>query len=97
MAKNRLSGKIPEWIGGSLPNLIVLNLGSNRFSGGICPELCQLKNIQILNLSGNNMLGVIPRCFGSFTAMTKKGSLVIAHNYWFEQFGDVCFDDGGYL
>ncbi|KAL6311407.1 hypothetical protein AAG906_035625 [Vitis piasezkii] len=20
--------------------------------------------------------------------MTKKGSLVIAHNYWFEQFGD---------
>ncbi|KAL6321593.1 hypothetical protein AAG906_024594 [Vitis piasezkii] len=27
--------------------------------------------------------------------MTKKGSLVIAHNYWFEQFGDGCFDDGG--
>ena len=95
LAKNRLSGKIPEWIGGSLPNLIVLNLGSNRFSGGICPELCRLKNIQILDLSSNNMLGIIPRCFGSFTAMTKKGSLVIAHNYWFEQFGDGCFDDGG--
>ncbi|KAJ9678941.1 hypothetical protein PVL29_020986 [Vitis rotundifolia] len=81
LAKNRLSGKIPEWIGGSLPNLIVLNLGSNRFSGGICPELCQLKNIQILDLSSNNMLGVVPRCVGSFTAMTKKGSLVNAYNY----------------
>ncbi|RVW26819.1 LRR receptor-like serine/threonine-protein kinase ERECTA [Vitis vinifera] len=78
-----LSGKIPEWIGGSLPNLIVLNLGSNRFSGVICPELCQLKNIQILDLSSNNILGVVPRCVGGFTAMTKKGSLVIAHNYSF--------------
>ncbi|XP_034710528.1 receptor-like protein EIX2 [Vitis riparia] len=87
LAKNRLSGKIPEWIGGSLPNLIVLNLGSNRFSGGISPELCQLKNIQILDLSSNNMLGVVPRCVGSFTAMTKKGSLVIAHNYSFTNIG----------
>ncbi|KAL6321492.1 hypothetical protein AAG906_018461 [Vitis piasezkii] len=26
--------------------------------------------------------------------MTKEGSLVIAHNYWFEQFGDGCCDDG---
>ena len=86
MAKNRLSGKIPEWIGGSLPNLIVLNLGSNRFSGGICPELCRLKNIQILDLSSNNISGVIPRCLGSFTAMTKKGSLVIVHNYSFADF-----------
>ncbi|WKA06768.1 hypothetical protein VitviT2T_024653 [Vitis vinifera] len=86
LAKNRLSGKIPEWIGGSLPNLTVLNLGSNRFSGGICPELCQLKNIQILDLSSNNMLGVVPRCVGGFTAMTKKGSLVIVHNYSFADF-----------
>ncbi|XP_034710229.1 receptor-like protein EIX1 isoform X2 [Vitis riparia] len=86
LAKNRLSGKIPEWIGGSLPNLTVLNLGSNRFSGGICPELCQLKNIQILDLSSNNMLGVVPRCVGGFTAMTKKGSLVIVHNYSFAVF-----------
>ncbi|KAJ9678933.1 hypothetical protein PVL29_020978 [Vitis rotundifolia] len=88
LAKNRLSGKIPKWIGGSLPNLTVLNLGSNRFSGGICPELCQLKNIQILDLSSNNMLGVVPRCVGGFTAMTKKGSLV-AHNFSFAQVGDV--------
>ncbi|KAJ9678926.1 hypothetical protein PVL29_020971 [Vitis rotundifolia] len=89
LAKNRLSRKIPEWIGGSLPNLTVLNLGSNRFSGGICPELCQLKNIQILDLSSNNMLGVVPRCVGGFTAMTKKRSLVIAHNFSFAQVGDV--------
>ncbi|KAL6311390.1 hypothetical protein AAG906_025812 [Vitis piasezkii] len=89
--------KIPEWIGGSLPNLIVLNLGSNRFSGVICPELCQLKNIQILDLSSNNILGVVPRCVGGFTAMTKKGSLVIAHNYSFTPVGKVINKNASYV
>ena len=42
-SKNRLTRKMPEWIGGNLPNLFVLKLGSNGFSGGISLELCQLK------------------------------------------------------
>ncbi|RVW19284.1 hypothetical protein CK203_093800 [Vitis vinifera] len=63
---------MPEWIGGSLPNLFVLKLGSNGFNGG-----------------------VIPRCLGSFTAMTKKESLVIAHNYSFGPFGGVQYHIGG--
>ena len=37
------------------------------------------------------MLGVVLRCVGSFTAMTKKGSLAdIAHNYSFDQFSGNC-------
>ena len=71
--------------------MIVLNLGSNRFSGVICPELCQLKNIQILDLSNNNILGVVPRCVGGFTAMTKKGSLVIAYNYSFTDYDNCSY------
>ena len=86
LGKNRLSGKIPLWIGGSLPNLTILSLRSNRFSGSICSELCQLKKIQILDLSSNDISGVIPRCLNNFTAMTKKGSLVVAHNYSFGSF-----------
>ncbi|KAJ9678535.1 hypothetical protein PVL29_020658 [Vitis rotundifolia] len=82
LAKNRLSGKIPPWIGGNLPNLMVLNLQSNKFSGSICSELCQLKKIQILDLSSNNLSGTIPRCLSNFTAMTKKGNLTIAYNYF---------------
>ena len=86
LGKNRLSGKIPLWIGGSLPNLTILSLRSNRFSGSICSELCQLKKIQILDLSSNDISGVMPRCLNNFTAMTKKGSLVVAHNYSFGSF-----------
>ena len=41
------------------------------------------------------MSGVIPRCLGSFTAMTKKESLVIAHNYSFGPFGGVQYHIGG--
>ena len=81
LAKNRLSGEIPPWIGGNLPNLTVLNLRSNKFSGSISPEICQLKKIQILDLSGNNMSGTIPRSLSNFTTMTKKGSLTITYNF----------------
>ncbi|KAJ9678949.1 hypothetical protein PVL29_020994 [Vitis rotundifolia] len=83
LGKNKLSGNIPLWIGGSLPNLTILSLRSNRFSGSIDPKLCQLKKIQILDLSSNSLSGIIPRCLSNFTAMTKKGSLIIAHNYSF--------------
>ena len=33
--KNMLYEKIPPWIGGSLPNLTIINLQTNRFSGSI--------------------------------------------------------------
>ncbi|WJZ85492.1 hypothetical protein VitviT2T_005024 [Vitis vinifera] len=49
-----LSGKVPEWLGSS-SNLKILNLRSNIFDESIPPELCQLKKIQILDLSNNNM------------------------------------------
>ena len=36
------------WIDGSLPDLIILDLQSNRFSGSICLELCQYKENSII-------------------------------------------------
>ena len=96
LAKNRLFGKIPPWIGGNLPNLMVLNLRSNKFSGSISPEICQLKKIQILDLSDNNMSGTIPRCLSNFIAMTKKGSLTITYNFSLDspKYG---FEDRSYI
>ncbi|KAJ9703208.1 hypothetical protein PVL29_004835 [Vitis rotundifolia] len=83
LTKNRLFGKIPPWIGGNLPNLTI----------------CQLKKIQILDLSGNNISGTIPRCLNNFTAMTKKGSLTITYNFSSENpnsaIGDWSYVDRG--
>ncbi|KAL6311409.1 hypothetical protein AAG906_035501 [Vitis piasezkii] len=97
LSNNKLSGSISLLctVG---TELLLLDLSNNSLSGGL-PNcwaqwkslLCQLKNIQILDLSSNNMLGVVPRCVGSFTAMTKKGSLVIAHNYSFTDYGTCSY------
>ncbi|KAL6321505.1 hypothetical protein AAG906_019685 [Vitis piasezkii] len=40
-----------------------------------------MSSLKYLDLSRNQLDGVIPRCLCSFTAMTKKGSLVIAYDY----------------
>ncbi|KAG6408273.1 hypothetical protein SASPL_131278 [Salvia splendens] len=75
LADNRLGGDIPTWIGTSLVELRILILRSNNLSGEISPELCQLSYLQILDLSNNELSGVIPRCVQNFTAMAKKKSL----------------------
>ncbi|KAJ0042372.1 hypothetical protein Pint_17595 [Pistacia integerrima] len=83
---NALSGKIPEWIGESLPSLLVLSLESNRFNGNIPFQLCRLANIQILDLSLNNISGSIPKCFNNFTALSKERSSQAAITHLFESY-----------
>ncbi|RVX08168.1 Serine/threonine-protein kinase BRI1-like 2 [Vitis vinifera] len=79
--KLTLIGKIPAWVGESLSDLAVLNLRSNGFNGRIPSSLCQLKMLQILDLSRNNISGARPRYFNNFTAMTQKGPPVIVYDY----------------
>ena len=55
LADNRLSGNIPTWIGENLQNLKFLSLRSNSFSGNIPLQLCQLKYLNHLDLSHNNL------------------------------------------
>ncbi|KAJ0078993.1 hypothetical protein Patl1_22995 [Pistacia atlantica] len=74
LQKNALSGKIPDWIGESLPNLVILSLQSNKFHGNIPFQLCRLVNIQILDLSSNNITGTIPKCVKNFTALSQERS-----------------------
>ena len=74
--ENKLSGRIPTWIGTNLPNLIILRLPSNMFIGSIPLQLCQLTSLQILDLSHNSISGTIPRCLNNFTAMAQEQNLV---------------------
>nr|XP_023882258.1 receptor-like protein EIX1 [Quercus suber] len=59
---NKFYGRIPIGVG-LLPNLRILLLSGNNFSGVILDKLCWLKNIAIMDLSRNNFSGTIPHCF----------------------------------
>nr|CAD1821556.1 unnamed protein product [Ananas comosus var. bracteatus] len=75
--KNKLSGKIPTWMGENLQNLVVLQLRSNMFSGDIPEVLAQLPYLHVLDLAANNLSGPVPRSFGNFSAMIHPS----ANNY----------------
>ncbi|GFY93066.1 disease resistance family protein [Actinidia rufa] len=66
---NRLSGKLPSWIGNSVTSLWMLRLRSNSFSGSIPREWCNLQVLHILDLADNNVSGVIPTCIGNLTTL----------------------------
>jgi EIX receptor 1/2 len=83
LGENRLSGRIPTWIGTSLPHLVVLRLSSNLFIGRIPLQLCHLTSLQILDLSHNDIRGTIPNCLNNFTVMaqTQSSKVSISHFY----------------
>ncbi|XP_030964906.1 receptor-like protein EIX2 [Quercus lobata] len=54
---NRFSGNLPSWIG---PNILILRLRSNLFSGIIPREWCSLSFLHILDIAQNNLFGGIP-------------------------------------
>ncbi|CAL4966723.1 unnamed protein product [Urochloa decumbens] len=48
---------------------ILLNLGNNRFTGSIPPEIGQLKMLDVLNFSSNNLSGEIPWQLSNLTSL----------------------------
>ncbi|KAK3006444.1 hypothetical protein RJ639_015954 [Escallonia herrerae] len=68
---NKLSGKIPGWIN-SFSNLRVLLLGGNRFEGPIPFQLCDLRNISMIDLSSNELSGSIPSCLHGIKVGNEK-------------------------
>uniref|UniRef100_A0A7N2MKU5 Leucine-rich repeat-containing N-terminal plant-type domain-containing protein n=1 Tax=Quercus lobata TaxID=97700 RepID=A0A7N2MKU5_QUELO len=74
LGRNRFSGKVPAWIGEGLPRLFSLSLHSNKFAGSIPLHLCWLKDLQIFDLSLNDISGTIPQCLNNFTGMTRGGT-----------------------
>jgi Leucine-rich repeat (LRR) protein len=71
LGDNRLSGPIPYWLGQQLQ---MLSLRKNRFYGSLSHSLCYLTNIQLLDLSENNLSGKLFKCLKNFFAMSHNVS-----------------------
>ncbi|KAJ4718464.1 putative Leucine-rich receptor-like kinase family protein [Melia azedarach] len=65
MHKNAFKGSIPDAL---RRNLRILILRGNHLWGRIPDQICQLKKIQIIDLSYNKFNGAIPQCFTNMTS-----------------------------
>ncbi|KAL4596675.1 hypothetical protein ACB092_12G180300 [Castanea dentata] len=72
LAFNNIHGQIPQWLGGSLPvppfSTLLYTISDNSLSGEIPSLICNLSLLQFLDLSGNNLGGMIPRCLSNFSS-----------------------------
>ena len=53
----------------------ILNLRGNKLHGSIPEEICNLTNIQVLDMSLNNLSWIIPDCFDNFNILSSKFAL----------------------
>ncbi|EXC04551.1 LRR receptor-like serine/threonine-protein kinase FLS2 [Morus notabilis] len=72
IGENKFEGTIPLCIGRNLLELKILILRSNQTHGHIPDELCALSSLQILDLSDNNLSGLIPKCINNFSSVAVK-------------------------
>ncbi|KAI3769507.1 hypothetical protein L6452_00613 [Arctium lappa] len=63
IANNMLHGRLP------IPprTIEVYDVSINHLEGKIPPLICELKSLQVLFLSSNNITGILPPCFGSLS------------------------------
>ncbi|GJW43006.1 receptor-like protein EIX2 [Tanacetum coccineum] len=65
LSDNLLSGNVPQTNRTMNPNLQVINLSKNQFTGGVSRHLCKVVSIIVLDLSQNNFSGRLPWCLGN--------------------------------
>uniref|UniRef100_UPI0005C9C710 probable leucine-rich repeat receptor-like protein kinase At1g35710 n=1 Tax=Fragaria vesca subsp. vesca TaxID=101020 RepID=UPI0005C9C710 len=83
LGNNQLSSSVPDWIGASLPDLVILMLQFNQLSGSLPSQLCHLPHLQILDVSVNEISGTIPKCLNNLTSLAQEGNsnLTIRHSF----------------
>nr|XP_011469026.1 PREDICTED: LRR receptor-like serine/threonine-protein kinase ERECTA isoform X2 [Fragaria vesca subsp. vesca]XP_011469027.1 PREDICTED: LRR receptor-like serine/threonine-protein kinase ERECTA isoform X2 [Fragaria vesca subsp. vesca] len=83
LGNNQLSNSVPDWIGASLPDLVILMLQFNQLSGSLPSQLCHLPRLQILDVSVNEISGTIPKCLNNLTSLAQEGNsnLTIRHSF----------------
>ncbi|XP_072071254.1 receptor-like protein 54 isoform X2 [Arachis hypogaea] len=65
---------IPSWLWNKT-TLQTLELSNNLLMGEISPFICNLQSLVYLDLSSNNLVGMIPSCLGSFSQSLQYLSL----------------------
>ncbi|XP_019157720.1 PREDICTED: leucine-rich repeat receptor protein kinase EMS1-like [Ipomoea nil] len=93
LGENGFTGKIPRWLGTKLLDLTIFRLRSNKFYGELPLEFCHLKSLRILDLSNNNLSGVIPWCLKNLTAMINEeaiqdGEFEMGYSFYAWGFGE---------
>ncbi|KAF5189189.1 Leucine-rich receptor-like protein kinase family protein [Thalictrum thalictroides] len=63
----------------NVPNLMILDLAHNRFSGYFPAEFGSLTGLNVLDLAGNNLSGSLPSSIGGMSSLT---SLDISQNHF---------------
>lgn len=63
LSRNNLVGPLPLDFGA--PGLETLVLFENSISGTIPSSLCKLQSLTLLDISGNNLMGLVPDCLGN--------------------------------
>ncbi|GLT82435.1 hypothetical protein SLE2022_008040 [Rubroshorea leprosula] len=60
---NFLTGSLPI----PPPSILFYMVAKNKFSGGIPLQFCNMTSLQFLDLSHNNLSGIIPQCLGNLS------------------------------
>ncbi|PRQ52505.1 putative leucine-rich repeat-containing, plant-type, leucine-rich repeat domain, L [Rosa chinensis] len=79
LGSNRLQGQLP------IPPLSIqfYSVPNNGYTLGVSPSFCNLKDLFVLDLSNNNLSGMLPQCLGSSSAF----EILKLHNNSFH--GDI--------
>ena len=63
LKNNTLHGPLPM----PPPHTVHYRVGNNNLNGTISPLICSLTSLQLLDISNNNMSGMLPPCLGNFS------------------------------
>ncbi|PPS10249.1 hypothetical protein GOBAR_AA10396 [Gossypium barbadense] len=74
LSENHFNGSVPAWIGDNSSLLRIISLRSNNFDGHIPHKICDLLNLQNLDLAHNNISGTIPKCFRKLYSMANRNN-----------------------
>ncbi|XBI50322.1 hypothetical protein VPH35_113748 [Triticum aestivum] len=69
LSYNRLFGELPAWLPEKIPQLKILRVRSNMFSGHIPKNFTSLRHLHYLDIAHNNMSGSIPWSLSNLKAM----------------------------
>ncbi|KAF3434076.1 hypothetical protein FNV43_RR25179 [Rhamnella rubrinervis] len=88
LARNQLSGQLPDNLIGNFSNLVVLDLKSNSISGPIPESLGKLSHLQIFSVFSNRLNGSLPESIGQLAELE---SLQIPFNSLEGQVSEIHF------